>query len=45
MELLPLGRIANRGDSVEWGGWKFEVAEMEGFGITRLVARRVERAE
>jgi CBS domain containing-hemolysin-like protein len=45
MVLLLLGRIAKRGDSVEWGGWKFEVAEMEGFGITRLVARRVERAE
>ena len=25
----------------EWEGWRLEVAEMNGFGIRRLVARRV----
>jgi putative hemolysin len=43
MVVLLLGRIPRRGDSVEWGGWKFEVAAMEGFGVKRLVARRIER--
>jgi putative hemolysin len=44
MVVLLLGRIPKRSDSVEWGGWKFEVTAMEGFGIRRLVARRIEHA-
>jgi CBS domain containing-hemolysin-like protein len=37
-----LGRVPNRGDIVEWGGWGLEVAEMEGLSIRRLVARRAQ---
>ena len=38
--LALLGRLPGRGDAVEWGGWKLEVAAMDGRSVTRLVARR-----
>lgn len=31
---------AQRGDVVEWDGWKLEVAAMDGLGVERIVARR-----
>jgi CBS domain containing-hemolysin-like protein len=39
--LALLGRLPSRGDAVEWGGWKLEVAAMDGMSVERLVARRV----
>ena len=36
--LAILGRLPNRGDAVEWGGWKLEVAAMD--GLERQAARR-----
>ena len=39
--LAILRRLPNRGDAVEWGGWKLEVATVDGLSIKRLVARRV----
>jgi CBS domain containing-hemolysin-like protein len=39
--LALLGRLPARGDAVEWGGWRFEVAAMDGRSIARLVARRM----
>jgi CBS domain containing-hemolysin-like protein len=38
--LALLGRVPSRGDAVEWGGWRFEVARMDGLRISRLTARR-----
>jgi CBS domain containing-hemolysin-like protein len=38
--LAMLGRLPERGDGVEWGGWKLEVAAMDGLGVERIVARR-----
>jgi CBS domain containing-hemolysin-like protein len=37
--LALLGRLPERGDAVEWGGWRLEVAAMDGLGIERIVAR------
>jgi CBS domain containing-hemolysin-like protein len=38
--LALLGRLPGRGDAVEWGGWKLEVAAMDGRSVARIVARR-----
>jgi CBS domain containing-hemolysin-like protein len=38
--LALLGAMPRRGDAVEWGGWRFEVAELDGLRICRLLARR-----
>jgi CBS domain containing-hemolysin-like protein len=40
--LAILGRLPNRGDAVEWGGWKLEVLAMDGLSIQRVLARRTE---
>ena len=38
--LTLLGRLPARGDTAHWGGWKLEVAALEGLSIRRLFARR-----
>jgi CBS domain containing-hemolysin-like protein len=40
--LAILGRVPKQGDTVEWDGWKLEVAAMDRLSIKRLVARRAE---
>ena len=45
MALALLGRVPSRGDRAEWGGWRFEVARMDGLRISRLHARRIEAAQ
>jgi CBS domain containing-hemolysin-like protein len=45
MVLALLGRLAARGDVVEWQGWAIEVAAIEGNAIKRLVARRAPTAQ
>ena len=40
MVLAILGQLPAVGDTADWEGWRLEVAEMNGFGIRRLVARR-----
>jgi len=42
LALALLGAMPKRGDAAEWGGWRFEVAGMDGLRIDRLVARRVQ---
>jgi CBS domain containing-hemolysin-like protein len=42
LALALLGAMPRRGDAADWGGWRFEVAEMDGLRIDRLVARRVQ---
>jgi putative hemolysin len=45
MIMLLLGRLPNTTDSVEWDGWRFEVVDMDGKRIDKvLVARLVEPA-
>jgi putative hemolysin len=38
--LALLGHVPKQGDAVDWAGWKFEVATMDGMSVERLVARR-----
>jgi CBS domain containing-hemolysin-like protein len=39
--LAILGRLPKSGDVVEWDGWRFEVMEMDGMTVKRLIARRI----
>jgi len=41
LALALLGAMPKRGDAAEWGGWRFEVAALEGLRISRLRVRRV----
>ncbi len=34
-------RVAKTGDAVEWQGWRFEVIDMDGFRIDKILASRV----
>jgi CBS domain containing-hemolysin-like protein len=40
LALALLGAMPKRGDAADWGGWRFEVAELDGLRISRLLARR-----
>jgi CBS domain containing-hemolysin-like protein len=40
LALALLGAMPKRGDGADWGGWRFEVAELDGLRISRLLARR-----
>jgi putative hemolysin len=40
MLLLLMGRLPTTGDHVEWGGWKFEVVDMDGRRIDKVLATR-----
>jgi CBS domain containing-hemolysin-like protein len=43
--LALFGRIPAVGERVEWGDWSFEVREMDGWRIARLLARRRSKPE
>jgi putative hemolysin len=45
MVLALLGRVPSRGDRAEWGGWRFEVARMDGLRVSRLTVRRTAGAQ
>lgn len=38
MVMLLLGRIPSTGERVEWGGWSFEVVDMDGKRIDKVLA-------
>jgi CBS domain containing-hemolysin-like protein len=38
--LALLGRLPAPGDAVEWGGWRLEVAAVDGGSVARIVTRR-----
>jgi len=40
MFLLLCGAVPREGDSVEWAGWKFEVIDMDGNAIDKILATR-----
>ena len=40
MIMLLLGRMPKEGDIVEWSGWRFEVVDMDGRRIDKVIASR-----
>lgn len=44
MVLLLLGQIPNTGDCVEWEGWNFEVVDMDGKRIDKVLAQPLANA-
>ena len=43
--MLLLARVPRTGDHVEWDGWRFEVIDMDGKAIDKVLASRVQRME
>lgn len=41
MVMLLLGRLPHTADSVEWEGWRFEVVDMDGKRIDKILASRI----
>ncbi|MFN3297938.1 hemolysin family protein [Caldimonas sp.] len=41
MVMLLLGRLPQTTDTVEWGGWRFEVIDMDGKRIDKVLATRL----
>ena len=41
MVMLLLGRLPRTADAVEWGGWRFEVVDLDGKRIDKLLATRL----
>jgi putative hemolysin len=40
MVMLLLGRLPTTGDSVEWEGWRFEVVDLDGKRVDKLLVQR-----
>jgi putative hemolysin len=40
MVMLLLGRLPGTGDSVEWDGWRFEVVDLDGKRVDKLLVQR-----
>jgi len=40
MVMLLLGRLPNTGDSIEWDGWRFEVVDLDGKRVDKLLVQR-----
>lgn len=40
MVMLLLGRLPATGDSVEWAGWRFEVVDLDGKRVDKLLVQR-----
>ncbi len=40
--MTRLGRVPREGDSVTWGDWSFEVVDMDGRRIDKVIMKRVE---
>ncbi|MBX6317886.1 hemolysin family protein [Pigmentiphaga sp.] len=45
MLMLLLGRIPQTGEQVDWGGWNFEIVDMDGKRIDKVIATRIPQAE
>jgi len=41
MVMLLLGRLPTTGDSVEWDGWRFEVVDLDGKRVDKLLVQRI----
>jgi putative hemolysin len=44
MVMLLLGRLPATADSVDWEGWRFEVVDLDGKRVDKLLVRRVEES-
>ena len=42
MVMLLLGRLPKEGDTVDWDGWRFEVVDMDGRRIDKVLASRID---
>lgn len=40
MIMVLLGRLPRTADSAEWAGWRFEIVDMDGRKIDKLIASR-----
>lgn len=38
--MLLLGRLPNEADAVEWDGWRFEVVDLDGKRVDKVLAAR-----
>jgi putative hemolysin len=45
MVMLLLGRLPDTGDTVEWGGWRFEVVDMDGKRVDKLLVQALAAVE
>lgn len=45
MIMLLLGRVPATSDRVQWDGWMFEVVDMDGKRIDKVLATPIEKAE
>ena len=37
MLMTEMGRIPNTGDAVNWNGWRFEVVDMDGYRVDKVL--------
>ncbi len=44
MVMLLLGRLPKEGDAVEWLGWRFEIVDMDGRRVDKVLASRLRAA-
>ncbi len=44
MIMLLLGRLPNTADAVEWAGWRFEVVDLDGKRVDKVLVHRCDRA-
>lgn len=42
MIMLLLGRLPRTADTVEWGGWRFEVVDLDGKRVDKVMATRLD---
>jgi putative hemolysin len=43
--MMQLGRVPDTGDRVDWDGWRFEVVDMDGKRIDKVLATPTEPAQ
>ena len=39
--MVLLGRLRRTADSAEWAGWRFEIVNMDGKRVDKILAKRV----
>jgi len=42
MLMTEMGRIPNTGDAVNWNGWRFEVVDMDGYRVDKVLTSRAQ---
>jgi putative hemolysin len=45
MIMLLLGRLPEVTDAVEWGGWRFEVVDMDGKRVDKVLVSAIAHQE